>query len=114
MNNPNNRPKSLDIENQILREVEEEFGGAYPQMMAEIMSKCPTVKKLIGADKLFYMQECIRIEDAVLLNKNYSKQALAKQLGLNRGTVGKLIETAPDTPVRVFRDESGNVIKLEK
>lgn len=37
----------MNTENQILKEVEQAFGGAYPQMMAECINKCPTLRALI-------------------------------------------------------------------
>lgn len=101
----------MDIENQILKEVQDIFGGAYPQMMAEAMGKCPTLKKLLKTDHYFYMQECIAVKDASLITKSNATK-LAEMIGCNRGSLNKHVKNNPERPVMVHRNGDGVIVDL--
>lgn len=103
----------VDLENQLLKEVEDIFGGAYPQMMAECINKCETLQKLLKVERYFFMQECIKVSDVPMLTTDYSISKAAKLMGVNRNTARKYIKDFPDKPVIVVRGENGEIVKLE-
>ena len=111
-----------DIENQILREVEKYFGGAYPQMIAECINKCDTLRELVSEAKApkfvnngryFFYQEAIKAKDVLMITHG-NVSACARLLGIERTTLRNYIDNQPDKLIQVYRDRNGNVNRLEK
>ncbi len=79
----------MDTENQILKEVQEIFGGAYPQMMAECINKSPTLQAVVNStstSRYFFYQECILAKDVTIITHG-NKAACARLLGIERSTL---------------------------
>ena len=112
----------MDTENQILKEVQEIFGGAYPQMIAECINKSPTLRAIVnGYDaptfidngRYFFYQESILAKDVLMITRG-NTSACARLLGVERTTLRNYIDNQPDKLIQVYRDIKGNVNRLEK
>ncbi len=112
----------MDTENQILKEVQEIFGGAYPQMIAECINKSPTLRAIVnGYDaptfinngRYFFYQECIKVRDVLMITHG-NTSACARLLGVERTTLRNYIDNQPDKLIQVYRDDNGKVNRLEK
>ncbi len=111
----------MDTENQILKEVQEIFGGAYPQMIAECINKSPTLRAIVnGYDaptfidngRYFFYQECIKAKDVTILTGGEIAPCV-RLIGCDRGTLRTHMKKNPDRVVHVYRDDNGKVNNLE-
>ena len=116
------RKMKLNTENQILKEVQDIFGGAYPQMMAECINKSPTLHAIVnGYDapeftkngRYFFYQEVIKAEDVLMITHGNTSHC-ARLLGVERTTLRSYIKNQPDKLIHVYRDANGKVNRLEK